>query len=61
MTRQASIDLLARAKGGLKNAQVDASKVTLEGGPVWHERAISETQHGRAPGVSAVEDCILVK
>ncbi len=65
-------DVKHRIEDALKrNAQLDAreirvivdgSKVTLEGSvPVWHERAIAEKAAWSAPGVSAVEDRILVK
>lgn len=65
-------DVKHRIEDALKrNAQLDAreirvivdgGKVTLEGSvPVWHERAIAEKAAWSAPGVSAVEDRILVK
>lgn len=41
---------------------VDGGKVTLEGSvPVWHERAIAEKAAWATPGVSAVEDRIVVR
>ena len=54
-----------------RNAQLDAQdiKVTLDGGkvtlqghvPAWHERSIAEQAAWSAPGVSAVEDHIIVR
>jgi len=41
---------------------VDGGKVTLEGRvPAWHERSIAEQAAWSAPGVSAVEDHIVVR
>jgi len=41
---------------------VDGGKVTLEGHvPAWHERSIAEQAAWAAPGVSAVEDHIVVR
>lgn len=52
----------AQLDAGAIKVIVDGGKVTLEGDvPAWHERSIAEQAAWSAPGVSAVEDHLVVR